>query len=121
MRISRLALPAVAAAALALAACSPGTTTGAASGSPSAAACEPGALPTLTDGVLTVGAGEPYEPWYVGKKTSGKGFESALVYAVADKLGYPHDKVTWVDTTFDQMIAPAEKPFDLAAYQVTIT
>ncbi len=129
MRTSRLVTPLVAAAAsaLALAGCSAdgaadGTTDGDAGASPSAsAACEPGALPTLTDGVLTVGAGDPYEPWYVGEKDSGEGFESALVYAVAEQLGYERDAVEWVDVTFDQIIAPAEKPFDLAAYQTTIT
>jgi polar amino acid transport system substrate-binding protein len=122
VRTARLVLPA-AALALALAACSPTTTP---SSSPSgdasgAATCEPGALPTLTDGVLTVGASDPYAPWYVGERTSGQGFESALVYAVAEHLGYEHDAVTWVDVTFDQIVAPAEKPFDLAAYQTTIT
>ncbi|WP_425954846.1 ABC transporter substrate-binding protein [Xylanimonas sp. McL0601] len=121
MRSSRLVLPAVLAVA-ALAACSTGTTNDAGtSSSPSAAACAPGALPTLTDGKLSVGAGEPYAPWYLGERTSGKGFESALVYAVADRLGYTHDQVTWVDVTFDQIVAPAEKPFDFAAYQTTIT
>lgn len=122
MRTARLALPAVAVA-LALAACSPATTSGSSpSGdASSAAACEPGALPTLTDGVLTVGASDPYSPWYIGERTSGQGFESALVYAVAEHLGYDRDAVTWVDVTFDQIVAPAEKPFDLAAYQTTIT
>jgi polar amino acid transport system substrate-binding protein len=128
MRTSRLVTPLAVAvtSALALAGCSgsDGTTgTGTDAGaSPSASAtCEPGALPTLTDGVLTVGAGDPYEPWYVGEKDSGEGFESALVYAVAENLGYERDAVEWVDVTFDQIIAPAEKPFDLAAYQTTIT
>lgn len=126
MRTSRLATPLAVAAtsALALAGCSAsdGTTGTDAGASPSASAtCEPGALPTLTDGVLTVGAGDPYEPWYVGEKDSGEGFESALVYAVAEQLGYDRDAVEWVDVTFDQIIAPAEKPFDLAAYQTTIT
>ncbi|WP_179950881.1 ABC transporter substrate-binding protein [Xylanimonas oleitrophica] len=124
MRLPRpiLSVAAVGVTALALTGCStPGTTTDAGSPSPSAAACEPGALPTLTDGVLTVGASDPYEPWYVGERTSGEGFESALVYAVAERLGYEHDDVEWVDVTFDQIVAPAEKPFDLAAYQTTIT
>jgi polar amino acid transport system substrate-binding protein len=128
VRSSRLvpSLAVAAATALALAGCSAsggGTDTGTDAGaSPSAsAACEPGALPTLTDGVLTVGAGDPYEPWYVGEKDSGEGFESALVYAVAERLGYDRDAVEWVDVTFDQIIAPAQKPFDIAAYQTTIT
>ncbi|WP_251153162.1 ABC transporter substrate-binding protein [Cellulosimicrobium sp. Marseille-Q4280] len=117
----------VAVAALTLAACSSGgtdggdaaTTDGAA---PSGdAACEAGALPTLTDGVLTVGAGEPYLPWYVGEPESGEGFESALIYAVADRLGYAAEDVQWETVTFEQIVSPAVKPFDVAAYQTSIT
>lgn len=128
MRSSRLvpSLAVAAASVLALAGCtaSDGGTQGGTDAAASASAspsCEPGALPTLTDGVLTVGAGDPYEPWYVGEKDSGEGFESALVYAVAEQLGYERDAVEWVDVTFDQIIAPAQKPFDIAAYQTTIT
>ncbi|NDO90781.1 ABC transporter substrate-binding protein [Cellulosimicrobium composti] len=114
--------------ALALAACSSGGTgSGDAAdptGGPSsgdAAQCEPGALPTLTDGVLTVGAGEAYSPWYVREHDSGEGFESALIYAVADRLGYAPEDVVWETVTFEQIISPAVKPFDVAAYQTSIT
>lgn len=112
-------------AAVLLAACSPGgagePTTGA-SEPGSAAACEPGALPTLTDGVLTVGTSVPYEPWYVGEDpTTGEGFEAALVYEVAEELGYAAEDVVWEQVTFEQIVAPSEKPFDFAAYQTSIT
>lgn len=84
--------------------------------------CEPGALPTLTEGTLTVGTSVPYEPWYVGEDpTTGEGFEAALVYAVAAELGYDHDAVAWEQVTFEQIVAPSTKPFDLAAYQTSIT
>ncbi|TDE97542.1 amino acid ABC transporter substrate-binding protein [Occultella glacieicola] len=87
-----------------------------------ASVCVGGDLPTLTDGVLTVGTSVPYEPWYVGEDpTTGEGFESALVYAVAEHLGYDHDQVIWETVTFEQIIAPSIKPFDFAAYQTTIT
>ncbi|UFU05604.1 ABC transporter substrate-binding protein [Ruania halotolerans] len=86
------------------------------------AECTAGDLPTLTDGVLTVGTSVPYEPWYVGEdQTTGEGFESALVYAVAEELGYAEEDVVWEDVTFEQIVAPAIKPFDFAAYQTTIT
>ncbi len=79
-------------------------------------------LPTLTDGVLTVGTSVPYEPWYVGEDpTTGEGFESALVYAVAEELGYDADAVQWETVTFEQIVAPSTKPFDVAAYQISIT
>lgn len=122
----RRGLPALTlAAAVLLAACSPGgsgePTTGA-SEPGSAAACEPGALPTLTDGVLTVGTSVPYEPWYVGEDpTTGEGFEAALVYEVAEELGYAAEDVVWEQVTFEQIVAPSEKPFDFAAYQTSIT
>lgn len=110
--------------ALALTACSGSDDGGPETDQPSSAAasCEPGALDTLTEGTLTVGTSTPYEPWYVGEDpTTGEGFESALVYAVADQLGYAEDAVTWENVTFEQIIAPNIKPFDFAAYQTTIT
>lgn len=121
MRLTRV----LAAASLLLVATACSTSDGDAGGGPStdgAATCEPGALPTLTDGALTVGTSVPYEPWYVGEDpTSGEGFESALVYAVAAELGYEHDDVAWEQVTFEQIVSPSEKPFDLAAYQTSIT
>lgn len=117
-----------AALALALTACSSGDSgNGGTSGDQNdegtgAATCEPGALETLTEGTLTVGTSTPYEPWYVGEDpTTGEGFESALVYAVADQLGYAAEDVIWENVTFEQIIAPNIKPFDFAAYQTTIT
>ncbi|WP_163542739.1 transporter substrate-binding domain-containing protein [Occultella kanbiaonis] len=109
-----------------VAACSSGgtedpTTGTGATGDP-VAECAPSELTTLADGVLTVGTSVPYEPWYVGEDpTTGEGFESALVYAVAEQLGYAEDQVTWETVTFEQIIAPSIKPFDFAAYQTTIT
>ncbi|WP_420112680.1 ABC transporter substrate-binding protein [Pseudactinotalea sp.] len=88
----------------------------------SALTCDPASLPTLTEGTFTVGTSVPYEPWYVGEDPStGEGFESALVYAVAEQLGYAADDVVWEQVTFEQIVAPAAKPFDIAAYQTSIT
>ncbi len=82
-----------------------------------------GALPTLTDGVLTIGTSDPaFEPWVVDNDpTTGEGFESAVAYAVAEELGYPRDDVQWVSVTFDQIIAPGAKDFDFAINQVSIS
>ena len=115
-----------AALALALTACSGGDSgnggTTADQDGEGAATCDPGALETLNEGTLTVGTSTPYEPWYIGEDpTTGEGFESALVYAVADQLGYAAEDVTWENVTFEQIIAPNIKPFDFAAYQTTIT
>ena len=45
---------------------------------------------TLTDGVLTVGTDSPaYDPWFSNNDpTNGKGYESAVAYAVAKQLGF---------------------------------
>ena len=37
--------------------------------------------------------------------TNGKGYESAVAYAVAEKLGYTKDQVTWVRVHFDEALA----------------
>ncbi|MFC7879165.1 ABC transporter substrate-binding protein [Isoptericola sp. NPDC057391] len=125
MRTSRplLAVALASAATLAFAGCSSSDDggDGAPAASGSATDCTPEGMQTLTDGTLTVGASDPFEPWYVGEPTSGEGFESALVYAVADELGFAKEDVEWTSVTFEQIISPAVKPFDVAAYQTTIT
>lgn len=124
MRTSRpaLAVALASAAALAFAGCSSSDDgSGAPASSADATDCTPEGMQTLTDGTLTVGASDPFEPWYVGEPSSGEGFESALVYAVADELGFAKDDVEWTSVTFEQIISPAVKPFDVAAYQTTIT
>lgn len=95
----------------------------AASAAPSGADCTPENLNTLSDGVLTVATGEPaYEPWVVDDDpTNQQGYESAVAYAVADKLGYTPENVTWTRTTFDSAIAPGPKDFDWNLQQYTIT
>lgn len=81
------------------------------------------ALETLTPGKLTIGTGLPaYEPWVVGDKPeSGEGFEAAVAYAVAEKLGFAKSDVVWVRTSFDQAIAPGLKNFDFNLQQFSIT
>ena len=114
---------AIAAAAL-LSACSSSNNGAAASATPSAAAtCSKDSLQTLTAGKLTVATGQPaYAPWVEDDKPeSGKGFEAAVAYAVADKLGFANADVTWVRTTFDSAIAPGAKNFDFNLQQYTIT
>lgn len=116
-RLTRTAGVATAfAALLALTACSGGTSGGDAS-------AEPGALQTVTDGTLTIATGEPaYSPWVEGDDpAAGKGFEAAVAYAVAEKLGYPKDKVSWIRTPFDTVIAPGPKDFDLNIQQFSAT
>ena len=108
---------AIAGASLALAACSSGTT---ATPTPTDNAKS---IATLTPGKLTIGTGNPaYEPWVVGDKPeSGEGYEAAVAYAVAEKLGFAKADVVWVRTTFDEAIAPGPKNFDFNLQQYSIT
>jgi polar amino acid transport system substrate-binding protein len=79
--------------------------------------------PTVEDGVLTIGTGDPaYEPWVIGDKPESKeGFEAAVAYAVAKQLGFEDSAVKWVRTTFDEAIQPGAKNFDFNLQQYTIT
>ncbi|NEG89653.1 ABC transporter substrate-binding protein [Bifidobacterium aerophilum] len=78
---------------------------------------------TVTPGTLTIATGDPaYEPWVMNDKPeSGEGFEAALAYDVAAKLGFKKDDVKWIRTTFDSAIAPGAKDWDLNIQQFGIT
>ncbi|WP_067502417.1 ABC transporter substrate-binding protein [Actinoplanes sp. TFC3] len=112
-----------------LAACAPAdeaaspSATGSGSASASNATCAQGALDTVAAGKLTIGTDNPaYEPWFTDNKpANGKGFESAVAYAVAERLGYPAQNVTWTSVTFNNAIAPGPKAFDFDINQFSIT
>ena len=91
--------------------------------SAAAASCTPATLQTHTAGTLTVATDSPaYGPWFVDDKPSnGKGYESAVAFAVGKQLGFPADKVKWVVASFNSVIAPTPKPFDFDINQVSIT
>jgi len=80
-------------------------------------------LAVRTPGTLTIGTDSPaYPPWFEDNKPSnGKGFESAVAYAVADELGFSKDQVTWVKVPFNNSYAPGEKKFDFDINQISIT
>ncbi|MGZ5416079.1 MAG: ABC transporter substrate-binding protein [Nocardioides sp.] len=99
----------------------------AASGTPSDAAsldeCATDNLAVKNAGRLTVGTDSPaYEPWFSDNDpTNGKGFESAVAYAVAEELGFTTDDVDWVKVPFNNSYAPGEKKFDFDINQISIT
>ena len=101
--------------------------TGSANGSstPSAStdACAKDQLQVVTDGKFTVGTDKPaYAPWFVDDDPSnGKGFESAVAYAVADKLGFAKGEVSWITVPFTTAYAPGDKKFDVDVNQVSIS
>jgi polar amino acid transport system substrate-binding protein len=80
-------------------------------------------LATVTDGKLTVGTDSPaFPPWFEDDDPSnGKGFESAVAYAVADELGFDKEDVAWTTVAFDKAFAPGEKEFDFDINQVSIS
>ena len=54
-------------------------------------------------------------------RRTAQGFESAVAYAVADKLGFAKDEVTWIAVKFDNAYAPGPKTFDFDINQVSYT
>ncbi|MET0684486.1 MAG: ABC transporter substrate-binding protein [Solirubrobacteraceae bacterium] len=83
--------------------------------------CDPASLELKTDGTLTVGTDKPaYPPYFEDDDpANGKGFESAVTYAIADKLGL--DEVKWTIVPFNASFAPGPKDFDFDINQISIT
>lgn len=77
----------------------------------------------FTPGKLTVSTSDPaYPPWVLNNDpAAGEGFEAALVYALAEELGFARTDVVWVDVTFDQAIAPGDKAYDFSIQQISVT
>jgi len=97
-----------------------------------AAARTDASCPTVHDGQLTIGTDNPaYPPWYAGGTKSskwkindpstGKGYESAVAYAIAAKLGYTRAKVSWTYVPFNKSFAPGKKSFDFDINQISYT
>jgi polar amino acid transport system substrate-binding protein len=111
----------------AVAACAPekddSTVASSSAPSASASACTPAQMKTLSAGKLTFGTDDPvYPPWFVDNKPeNGQGFESAVAYAVATKLGYTKDQITWTRVTFNNAIAPGPKKYDIDINEFSIT
>ena len=105
---------------------SSGTTTAAASSCSSKAD-----LNLHTAGQLTIGTdnpafppwfgGTPHKPWQVSDPNSGEGYESAVAYAVAKKLGFAKNEVKWIHVPFNNSFAPGPKAFDFDINQISFT
>lgn len=78
---------------------------------------------TVKDGVLTIATGNPaYFPWVMDNDpASGNGFEAAVAYEVANRMGFEQDMVEWTSASFDQSIQPGAKDFDFNVQQFSIT
>ncbi len=110
--------------------------TAAASPTDAAASCATEDLAVKTPGTFTIGTDNPAfppyfsepvegetatEPWELGDPTNGRGFESAIAYALAEQLGFSEDQVTWIPVPFNNAIAPGPKDFDVYLAQVSFT
>ncbi|RFU37909.1 amino acid ABC transporter substrate-binding protein [Actinomadura logoneensis] len=119
------ALAGLAALAVATTACAPQKedTTSADKSPASAASCAKDKLKLTKPGQLTVATDKPaFEPWFKNDDpTNGQGYESAVAYAVAAKLGFAKNEVTWVTESFDSSYAPGPKKFDFDANQISVT
>ena len=95
----------------------------AAEASAAADACAKENLTLKTAGTLTIGTDSPaYPPYFVDDDPSnGKGFESAVAYAVASGLGFTPEEVKWEVVPFNSSYAPGEKSFDFDINQISIT
>ena len=115
--------------ALAIAAASLGGRSEVAAAAP--AGCAKANLDLVKDGQLSIGTDNPaYPPWFAGGETKGRswkindpakgqGFESAVAYAVAKRLGFAKSEVVWVYTPFNKAIAPGRKSFDFDINQIS--
>jgi polar amino acid transport system substrate-binding protein len=140
IRLSRpaLAFSGLALAALALAGCSTGSAiasssqaaesqgtpvSGGPSGSASTLNCTPDSVTTKTEHLLTIGTDKPaYPPYFENNNPkNGKGFESAVAYAVAKQLGFDTAHVKWVTVPFDSSYQPGPKNFDFDINEVSVT
>jgi polar amino acid transport system substrate-binding protein len=85
--------------------------------------CTPDQLETLKQGTLTVATDDPAFPPYFedDDPTNGRGFESAVAYAIADQLGFASSDVDWVVEPFNSSYAPGPKDFDFDVNQISIT
>ena len=88
-----------------------------------ASACAKGQLALTTPGQLTIGTDKPAFPPYFedDDPTNGKGFESAVAYAVAKQLGFGKAEVKWTVVPFNSSYAPGAKQFDFDINQISIT
>jgi len=96
-----------------------------------AASCDRADLKLVNGRKLTVGTDNPaFPPWFGGAEKapwkvsdprSGEGFESAVAYAVALRLGINKPEVEWVVVPFNTSFAPGPKKFDFDINEISFT
>jgi polar amino acid transport system substrate-binding protein len=81
---------------------------------------------------LTVATGNPaFPPWWEGGTTDehpewelndpylGQGYEGAVTFEVAERLGFSDDQVAFVPIGFNKSFAPGPKDFDFVLQQIS--
>lgn len=90
-----------------------------------AAACaESNASDFFQEDTLTVGTDFDFmfPPWILDRDPeSGKGFESAMAYEVAARMGFSESDVEWVSVPFNRSYAPGAKEFDFDINNISVT
>jgi polar amino acid transport system substrate-binding protein len=109
-----------------LAACgSSGSTASSGASTASAAGCTNAGLQKdlYAKGALTVATDKPaYPPWFASNDpANGKGYESAVAYAVAAQLGFKKSQVKWAYEPFNDSYAPGPKKFDFDINEISVT
>lgn len=129
MRLTPLPMVAAAAAAATLAlatACAPADESDSSDDSAGVVSldqCQGDDLDLHEAGTLTIATDTPaYEPWFTDDDpTNGKGYEGAVARAVAQKLGFGPDEITWITQGFNEAVKPGDKAFDFDVNQFSIT
>ncbi|HEY7197726.1 MAG TPA: ABC transporter substrate-binding protein [Gaiellaceae bacterium] len=98
-------------------------------GSVASDSCAKENLELVNAGQLTIGTDNPaFPPWFQANDggpwdpttpPTKKGFEAAVAYAVAEKLGFADDEVKWTVVPFDQSFKPGPKNFDFDINQIS--
>jgi polar amino acid transport system substrate-binding protein len=85
--------------------------------------CQKDQLSLRTAGQLTVATDKPaYPPYFADDDPSnGKGYESAVAYAIAKQLGFSPAEVKWTVVPFNSSYAPGPKKFDFDVNQISIS
>ena len=110
-----------------IAACgsSSSATSGSGSGSAATTSCSNAAIQSelYQKGQLTVATDQPaYPPWFENNDpANGKGYESAVAYAIAQQLGFKTSQVKWAYEPFNASYAPGPKKFDFDINEISYT
>jgi polar amino acid transport system substrate-binding protein len=98
---------------------------GSSSGSGAAASCSNASVQKYLykKGMLTVATDSPaYPPWFENNDpANGKGYESAVAFAIAKLLGFSKPQVHWAYEPFDASYAPGPKKFDFDINEISYT